>query len=70
MLIDLVSNKYPAMVGSVHVLNFGWMYQGIWQMIKLILSDNAKQKVSFPKAAELATIIDKEDILSGKYSIF
>ncbi|KAG2187055.1 hypothetical protein INT44_003283, partial [Umbelopsis vinacea] len=63
ILIDLVSTKYPAMVGSVHVLNFGWMYQGIWQMIKLVMTENARQKVSFPKAAELATIVDKEDIL-------
>ncbi|KAJ2957016.1 hypothetical protein NQZ79_g7199 [Umbelopsis isabellina] len=63
MLIDFVSNKYPAMVGSVIVLNFGWMYQGIWQMIKLILTDNAKQKISFPKPAELANLIDREDIL-------
>lgn len=54
------------MVGSVHVLNFGWMYQGIWQMIKLVMTENARQKVSFPKAAELATIIDKEDILKGE----
>jgi hypothetical protein len=55
------------MVGSVHVLNFGWMYQGIWQMIKLVMTENARQKVSFPKAAELATIIDKEDILKGEF---
>lgn len=66
MLIDYVSNKYPAMVGSVIVLNFGWMYQGIWQMIKLILTENAKQKISFPKPAELANLIDREDILQGK----
>jgi hypothetical protein len=66
MLIDFVSNKYPAMVGSVIVLNFGWMYQGIWQMIKLILTENAKQKISFPKPAELANLIDSEDILKGK----
>lgn len=55
------------MVGSVHVLNFGWMYQGIWQMIKLVMTENARQKVSFPKAAELATMIDKEDILKGEF---
>lgn len=55
------------MVGSVHVLNFGWMYQGIWQMIKLVMTENARQKVSFPKAAELATIVDKEDILKGEF---
>jgi hypothetical protein len=57
------------MVGSVHVLNFGWMYQGIWQMIKLVMTENARQKVSFPKAAELATIVDKEDILKGEQKL-
>ncbi|KAI9264027.1 hypothetical protein EDC94DRAFT_497943, partial [Helicostylum pulchrum] len=36
--------RYPGMTGTVNLLNFGWMYQGLWQMCKLILSEDAKSK--------------------------
>jgi hypothetical protein len=54
------------MAGMVCLLNFGWMYQGMWQMIKMILSQEAKNRVAFPKLKELKSIIDETDLLSGK----
>jgi hypothetical protein len=54
------------MAGMVCLLNFGWMYQGMWQMIKMILSQEAKNRVAFPKLKELKTIIDETHLLSGK----
>ncbi|KAI8328189.1 hypothetical protein BC941DRAFT_363998, partial [Chlamydoabsidia padenii] len=36
--------RYPGMAGMVCLLNFGWMYQGMWQMIKMILSQEAKNR--------------------------
>lgn len=64
--MDIMDNRYPGFVGSVYVLNFGWMYSGIWQMVKLLLSEDAKSRISFPSAAEIQKIIDPTDLLTGK----
>jgi hypothetical protein len=58
--------RYPGLTGSVYFLNFGWMYQGLWQMCKLVLSDEARNRVSCPGQKELASIIAPEDLLAGK----
>ncbi|KAG1140729.1 hypothetical protein G6F37_008078 [Rhizopus arrhizus] len=61
-LISLL-RKYPGMVGTVHLINFSWVYQGLWQMCKIILSNEAKQKVNFPALKELKSIIEPNDLL-------
>lgn len=53
------------MTGTVNLINFGWMYQGLWQMCKLVLSNEAKAKVNFPKLKDLPTLIEKQDIVMG-----
>ncbi|KAL0140572.1 hypothetical protein V8B55DRAFT_1508505 [Mucor lusitanicus] len=55
--------RYPGMTGTVNLINFGWMYQGLWQMCKLVLSNEAKAKVNFPKLKDLQTLIEKQDIV-------
>ncbi|KAG2177751.1 hypothetical protein INT43_002998, partial [Umbelopsis isabellina] len=62
-LMDIMDNRYPGFVGSVYVLNYGWMYSGIWQMVKLLLSEDAKSRISFPSAAEVQKVIDPTDLL-------
>ncbi|CAM0141194.1 unnamed protein product [Umbelopsis sp. WA50703] len=62
-LMDIMDNRYPGFVGSVYILNYGWMYSGIWQMVKLLLSEDAKSRISFPSAAEIQAIIDPADLL-------
>lgn len=54
------------MTGTVNLLNFGWMYQGLWQMCKLILSEDAKSKVNFPKVKDLKNLIEEKDLIAGK----
>ena len=66
-MMDLMDNRFPGFIGSIYVMNFGWMYQGIWQMVKYILSDEARSRISFPKSQEVLEIISKENLLSGKY---
>ncbi|KAG2196236.1 hypothetical protein INT47_007663, partial [Mucor saturninus] len=56
--------RYPGMTGTVNLLNFGWMYQGLWQMCKLVLSNDAKSKVNFPKLPELSVLIEPKDLLT------
>jgi hypothetical protein len=48
-------------------MNFGWMYQGLWQMVKLLLSDRAKSKINFPSAQEVKEYIDEDSLLQGNY---
>ncbi|KAF7728902.1 hypothetical protein EC973_005297 [Apophysomyces ossiformis] len=62
-LKEIVNERFPGSIGSVYVMNFGWMYQGIWQMVKLLLSDQAKSRVNFPSAKEIKELVEDEDLL-------
>ncbi|CAO3668581.1 unnamed protein product [Umbelopsis ramanniana] len=64
VLMDIMDNRYPGFVGSVYILNYGWMYSGLWQMIKLLLSEDAKSRISFPSTAEVLNYISSESLLS------
>ncbi|KAI8096360.1 CRAL-TRIO domain-containing protein [Halteromyces radiatus] len=57
--------RYPGTAGMVCLLNFGWMYQGMWQMIKVILSQEAKNRVAFPKLKELKSLIDEDHLITA-----
>jgi hypothetical protein len=46
------------------------MYQGLWQMCKLVLSDEAKAKVNFPKVQDLKILIEEEDLVAGKKDVY
>ncbi|KAI8353644.1 CRAL-TRIO domain-containing protein [Choanephora cucurbitarum] len=62
-LKEIVNARFPGFVGSVYIMNFGWMYQGIWQVAKLVLSEQAKARVSFTTAQEMKQVIEIEDLL-------
>lgn len=62
----IVNTRFPGFIGSVYILNFGWMYQGIWQVVKLVLSDQAKARVSFCNNQEIKQVIQEDDLLKGK----
>ncbi|ORX56718.1 CRAL/TRIO domain-containing protein [Hesseltinella vesiculosa] len=59
-----ILKRYPGTTGMVCLLNFGWMYQGMWQMIKLMLTPEAKKRVAFPKRKELLGLIDESQLLT------
>ncbi|CEP07334.1 hypothetical protein [Parasitella parasitica] len=68
-LKSITNNRFPGFVGSVYVMNFGWMYQGIWQVVKLVLSEQAKARVNFISSSEITQVIDENDclrVLGGK----
>lgn len=58
--------RFPGTAGMVCLLNFGWVYMGLWQMLKMLLSQEAKNRVSFPKLKELKNFIDESNLLVGK----
>ncbi|ORX48574.1 CRAL/TRIO domain-containing protein [Hesseltinella vesiculosa] len=67
----LTDDHFPGFFGSIYVMNFGWMYQGLWQMVKLMLTERAKTKVNFPTLQEVTSFIDLENVphyIGGKDS--
>ncbi|CAO3700549.1 unnamed protein product [Rhizopus stolonifer] len=62
-LKNITNERFPGFVGSVYIVNFGWMYQGIWQVVKLVLSEKAKARVNFVSSQELKQIIDEKHLL-------
>ncbi|KAI9033759.1 CRAL-TRIO domain-containing protein [Phycomyces nitens] len=62
-LKDITNTRFPGFIGSVYVMNFGWMYQGVWQMVKLLLTEQAKSKVNFPSSKQVQEVISKDHLL-------
>ncbi|KAG0244665.1 hypothetical protein BGW41_006904 [Actinomortierella wolfii] len=62
-MIDLLKNRYPSCVAQVYVLNYSWVFGGIWQMLKRALPETARARVTFPSAVEeLHEHIDKDEL--------
>ncbi|GAA5810265.1 hypothetical protein MFLAVUS_003685 [Mucor flavus] len=59
----ILDERYPGMVSTVNVLNFGWMYQGIWAIVKFLLSEEAKNSIRFTTVNELKPLISPNSIL-------
>lgn len=62
-----MDGRFPGFFGSIYMMNFGWMYQGIWQMVKLMLSEKAKSKVNFPSLQEVKQYISEDILLKGMF---
>ncbi|GJJ75640.1 hypothetical protein EMPS_07998 [Entomortierella parvispora] len=61
--IDLLKHRYPSCLAQVYVLNYSWVFGGIWQMLKRALPESARARVSFPSAVEeLREHIDPEEL--------
>ncbi|KAI9023829.1 hypothetical protein CLU79DRAFT_748400 [Phycomyces nitens] len=58
---EILDKRFPGSIQSVHVLNFAWAYQGLWQMVKFLLSDNLKHIIRF-NSEELQRIIAEDDL--------
>lgn len=61
-----MDGRFPGFFGSIYMMNFGWMYQGIWQMVKIMLSEKAKSKVNFPSLQEVKQYISEDRLLKGR----
>ncbi|KAG0146747.1 hypothetical protein CROQUDRAFT_132923 [Cronartium quercuum f. sp. fusiforme G11] len=61
--IDLLKNHYPGMVGTIYVLNYGWMYAGMWQVAKRVLPQSALDRIMFPNQKELSEFFEPAHLL-------
>lgn len=50
---------------AVFVLNYGWMYAGMWQVAKRVLPNTALERILFPSKAELLQFFDEHHLLVG-----
>ncbi|KAI1307374.1 hypothetical protein EDD11_004488 [Mortierella claussenii] len=61
--IDLLKHRYPSCIAQVYVLNYSWVFGGIWQMLKRALPETARARVSFPSSMdELQEHFDREEL--------
>ncbi|KAF9349125.1 hypothetical protein BGX34_002019 [Mortierella sp. NVP85] len=61
--MDLLKNRYPSCIAQVYVLNYSWVFGGIWQMLKRALPESARARVSFPSnVEELYEHFDREEL--------
>lgn len=51
---------------TVFVLNYGWMYAGMWQLAKRILPHTALERILFPTKSELLQFFDEDHLLVGE----
>lgn len=59
----ILESRFPGMVSAVNILNFGWMYQGIWTVVKYLLSEEAKESIQFTTVIKLNPYISSDAIL-------
>ncbi|KAF8837680.1 CRAL/TRIO domain-containing protein [Paxillus ammoniavirescens] len=45
--------RYPGMLAAVFVLNYSWMYSGVWSVAKRVLPSSAISRVFFPSRDQL-----------------
>ncbi|KAG0200047.1 hypothetical protein BGX28_006787 [Mortierella sp. GBA30] len=61
--IELLKSRYPSCIAQVYVLNYSWVFGGIWQMLKRALPETARARVSFPSSVdELQDHFDREEL--------
>ncbi|KAF9902409.1 hypothetical protein BX616_001942 [Lobosporangium transversale] len=61
--IELLKHRYPSCIAQVYVLNYSWVFGGIWQMLKRALPETARARVSFPSSVnELQEHFDREEL--------
>lgn len=51
---------------AVFVLNYGWMYAGMWQLAKRVLPNTALERILFPSKEELREFFEDENLLVGE----
>ncbi|KAJ3283410.1 hypothetical protein HK104_010393 [Borealophlyctis nickersoniae] len=60
---DLFSKHYPQTIGTVYVLNYGWIHAGIWSLIKRVLSAEACKRCMFISKDQLRDYVEVENLL-------
>lgn len=60
---EILDERFPGFINNINVLNFGWMYQGVWSLLKYLLSEDAKESIHFTLIKELQSLITEDRIL-------
>ncbi|CAG8645539.1 10101_t:CDS:2 [Cetraspora pellucida] len=61
---DVFRHHFPGSTGAIFVLNYGWMYSGIWKLFKPILPEDALNRIFFlSENKELLNFFDEENVL-------
>ncbi|KAK4509334.1 uncharacterized protein ATC70_007685 [Mucor velutinosus] len=63
MMSVILDERFPGFVNNINVLNFGWVYQGVWSLLKYLLSEEAKESIHFTTIRELQPIVSEDRIL-------
>ncbi|SCV72814.1 BQ2448_4351 [Microbotryum intermedium] len=61
--MDMLKQHFPGMVGAIFVLNYGWMYAGMWQLAKRVLPNTALERILFPTKTDLLEFFDEDHLL-------
>ncbi|SCZ91997.1 BZ3500_MvSof-1268-A1-R1_Chr5-3g08271 [Microbotryum saponariae] len=61
--MDMLKQHFPSMVGAIFVLNYGWMYAGMWQLAKRVLPNTALERILFPTKTDLLEFFDEDHLL-------
>ncbi|KAG9294526.1 hypothetical protein G9A89_008637 [Geosiphon pyriformis] len=62
-MMDIARHHYPSSIASIFVLNYGWMYSGLWQVVKRILPQESLGRIFFPTPQEVFLYFDEENVL-------
>ncbi|KAI8588564.1 hypothetical protein BDZ88DRAFT_421438 [Geranomyces variabilis] len=68
LFLDLFNKHFPQTLGTVYVLNYGWLHSGIWSIVKAALPADACRKLQFCNKQDLLTkfaAADLQDIHGG-----
>lgn len=60
---EVLSARFPGMIGSINVLNFGWLYQGLWSVLKRFLNKEQRDSIQFTNINQLQKKVDRCYIL-------
>lgn len=72
-LLHLMSAHFPAMLANSYVLNFRWVHQGLWTVVKNLLPSGATNRIFFASnVEELGNLlgVPKETVAEGNYLLF
>ncbi|KAJ3175169.1 hypothetical protein HDU87_006404 [Geranomyces variabilis] len=68
LFLDLFNKHFPQTLGTVYVLNYGWLHSGIWSIVKAALPADACRKLQFCNKQDLLAkfaAADLQDIHGG-----
>ncbi len=67
LMVIILEQQFPNMISHVNILNFSWIYQGLWSIVKYLLSQEAKESIKFTSVQDLMPYINADSIIQGNF---